>query len=468
MSTWPAGSAALRLLVGDEHLTDPAGFCEDRLGEHLWSKQVEILEAVRDYKRTAVQSCHGVGKSFTAARAATWWLSCHPAGEAFVVSTAPTFPQVRAVLWREIGRAHRNGGLPGRVNQTEWWIGEELVGFGRKPADYNPVAFQGIHAAAVLVIIDEAAGVPASMWDSVETITTTDRARILAIGNPDDPHSEFARRCSSPQWHRIRISAFDSPNFTGEAVPPQVAEQLVTPRWVQDRGDEWGVDSPLYVAKVLGEFPTESEDQLIKYRWVARAQERWADHPDRDTGTPVQVAVDVARYGTNKTVVGVRRGMWVSTLDVYPSTSTVETAEYARTAHTTSRAEIVRVDGVGVGGGVVDTLEEWGVPVDDWNAGAAAVDNTRFVNARAEAWWTVRDLLEAGARPDTDPATAIALPPDEALAAQLCAPRYTIRRGRISLESKDDMANRGIPSPDHADTVVMMYAGRTRREVQVY
>ena len=135
---------------------DPVAWVERRLGEHLWSKQAEIARSVAAHLRTAVQSCHGSGKSYTAARVAAWWLDSHTPGDAFVVSTAPTYSQVRAILWREIGRAHAKGHLIGRVNQSEWWIGDEIVGFGRKPSDYNHEAFQGIHAAAVLVLIDEA------------------------------------------------------------------------------------------------------------------------------------------------------------------------------------------------------------------------------------------------------------------------------------------------------------------------
>jgi hypothetical protein len=78
--------------------------------------------------------------------------------------------KVHAVLWREIGRAHRLAGLPGRITlEDDWYIGQELVGFGRKPADYNPAAFQGIPARFVLVLVDEAGGVPKAIFDGVDS-----------------------------------------------------------------------------------------------------------------------------------------------------------------------------------------------------------------------------------------------------------------------------------------------------------
>ena len=134
----------------------PVRWVQERLNQTVWSKQREILSAVRDHRRVAVRSGHGVGKSWTAALVACWWLDTHPPGEAFVVSTAPTFSQVRAILWRYIRKHHGAGQLAGRVNQTEWLIDDELVGYGRKPADTDTDGFQGIHARYVLVVLDEA------------------------------------------------------------------------------------------------------------------------------------------------------------------------------------------------------------------------------------------------------------------------------------------------------------------------
>jgi hypothetical protein len=129
-------------------------------------------------------------------RLALWWIDVHPPGEAFVVTTAPTTPQVEAILWRYMGNAHKKGGLPGRITlDAKWYIGNELVAYGRKPADYDPAAFQGIHARYVLVIIDEAGGVPKSIFDAVDALATNVDARVVAVGNPDDPASHFATIC---------------------------------------------------------------------------------------------------------------------------------------------------------------------------------------------------------------------------------------------------------------------------------
>jgi hypothetical protein len=109
----------------------------------------------------------------------------HPPGEAFVVTTAPTTPQVEAILWRYMGNAHRKAGLPGRITlDAKWYIGNELVAYGRTPADYDPAAFQGIHARYLLVIIDEAGGLPKSIFDAVDALATNVDARVVGVGNP--------------------------------------------------------------------------------------------------------------------------------------------------------------------------------------------------------------------------------------------------------------------------------------------
>jgi hypothetical protein len=149
--------------------------------------------------RESLQRVQSVARRFevpTMSRLALWWIDVHPPVEAFVVTTAPTTPQVEAILWRYMGNAHKKGGLPGRItHDAKWYIGNELVAYGRKPAAYDPAAFQGIHARYVLVIIDEAGGVPKSIFDAVDALATNIEARVVAVGNPDDPPSHFAIIC---------------------------------------------------------------------------------------------------------------------------------------------------------------------------------------------------------------------------------------------------------------------------------
>jgi hypothetical protein len=172
---------------------DPVAWAKKAMNIDLWSKQREILRLLEVCPKVAVPSCHDAGKSFIAALATARWLAKYPPGTARVVTTAPSVTQVRTILWNEINAMHERaaGALPGRVNQTEWWIGSWNAGIGRKPSDYAPETFQGLHAEHILIIIDEAGGIPPDLWTGVDTLATNQGATILAIGNPDDPQAHF-------------------------------------------------------------------------------------------------------------------------------------------------------------------------------------------------------------------------------------------------------------------------------------
>lgn len=481
---------AARAFEPDERAHDPAGWIKRRLGAHPWSKQVEIVDSVRDHGKTAVHSCHDAGKSFIAALVAAWWLDVHPPGSAFVATTAPTFPQVRAILWREIRRAHKAGKLSGRVNQTEWHLNDEIVAYGRKPADYDDDAFQGIHARYVLAILDEACGIPPALWTGVEAITTNDDSRILAIGNPDDPSSEFSTVCRPDSgWNVIRVDGLATPNVDKatmaaaldaegygqrnaeearqrtellddcpdqrEPVPDELRHLLLSPGWIADKAKRWGVTSPLFVAKVRGEFPDTSAGSVISLSWVRMAQRR---HADRDQsiklGHLTAAGVDVADEGEDRTVVAHRYGWRIDRLDVVPPGDPMHTVDHVRVLV----GGLAIVDGIGVGSGVVARLRQLGRPVVAFIASQSHPEMTDqtgelgFLNDRAAAWWALREML------DPINGLPIELPDDEELTAELTAPKWEIKAGgKIKIESKDDIKDRLGRSTDLADAVIQAF-----------
>jgi hypothetical protein len=431
----------------ERNRSDPVAWVNERVGSFAWSKQQEIAFSVRDHRHTAVRACHDSGKSWTAANLACWWIDVHPPGDAFVVTSAPTIAQVRAILWREMRRVHAAGGLPGEMNQTEWSIGGDLVAYGRKPSDWDEAAFQGVHARYVLVILDEASGIAESLWTAADTLIANEGSRMLAIGNPDDPASAFAKVCRpNSGWNVIGISAFDTPNFTDELVPESLRPLLISQAWVNERRARWGEGSALWTAKVLGEFPDRSEDSLIPLSWVERARERTL-RPDEEA----VLGVDVARKGSSETVIALRRGGVVRCVHAKIGDDTMRTTGEVINALRMYDAAIAKVDDVGVGGGVVDRLREQRKPAVGLNGGHRPRDRQRFVNARAEWYWGLRESFEHG-EIDIDPA-------DEVLAEQLCSIRYKLDSvGRIQIESKDEMRARGMASPDRADALALAFA----------
>jgi phage terminase large subunit len=91
-------------------ISDPVLFATHVLGVDLWQREAEILQSIKTNRRSAVKACHGVGKTFTLAVAALWWLARYPEG--IVLTTSPTQRQVRTQLWSEIHRAVDRARVP--------------------------------------------------------------------------------------------------------------------------------------------------------------------------------------------------------------------------------------------------------------------------------------------------------------------------------------------------------------------
>lgn len=434
----------------------PAEFVSQKLGEMLWSKQREVAQSVVDHRRTAVKSCHAAGKSFTASRLTAWWLWSHVPGTAFVVTTAPTFEQVRAVLWREIGRAHRKGNLMGRVNQTEWFIGEEMVAFGRKPSDDAPTAFQGIHAEYVLVILDEACGIDRELWTAAGSLAANDKSRVLAIGNPDDPGSYFAEVCKPGSgWNVIQIGYLDSPNFTGEVVPAALSPLLIGPTYVEEMRHDVGEGSAPWVAKVLGEFPADSDDGVVSLSALRKCMRPDQEHAPEDL-LPVELGWDVGAGG-DKSVVRERTGVKVGRV-WYPKgpDTMAQCGDVIRILEETG-ATAIKIDSIGIGHGAADRMEELRregahrARVVRVNVGEASTRPHRFPKLRDQVWWEVGRMLCQDGAWDLSGI-------DDSTVAQLTAPKYQLdSSGRIKVEAKADTRARLGRSPDDADALLLAY-----------
>lgn len=494
---------------------NPSLWAKDKAKIHLWSMQSQIAESVKENRYTAVPSCHDAGKSFVAATIAAWWLDTHPIGEAFVVSTAPSAPQVSAILWREIERLHRRADLEGQINMgaiPEWKVGKELIGYGRKPADYNAdTGFQGIHSKYPLIIVDEAAGIPRSLWDAIDALATNDNARVLAIGNPDNSASHFFKICEEDSgWNVIHLDGLLTPNFTEdevkrvsalpdcgdlyqfmvdhgvpfstEEVPDELRTNLLGVRWVGERMKRWGVHqqpvldeetgeirfewktSALWEAKVRGRFAENDSDALIPMAWVKAAIERW--YAWRDSGGVIDYVnghriygVDVARYGDDETCIVQRQGDVLYSIDRVGKQDTMTTANKVA-ALLRYPQSIAIVDVIGVGAGVVDRLRELRQTVIPYNASERSTEKDAtgeftFVNHRSATWWKLREMLD----PSRPGGATIMLPDDDQMIADLTAPLWKVQQGaRIAIESKDEIKRRLGRSPDTGDAVVIAFS----------
>ncbi len=430
---------------------DPVGFCKTVLKFQPWSKQAEIIESVRDHKRTAVRSCHGIGKTAIAARAALWFLAAHPHSK--VVTTAPTWSQIREQLWREIAVAHAlaDGFYDGTLTDTRLELGPEWFAIGLSTD--RAERFAGHHAEHLLLVVDEASGVSEDIYEACETLLTSAESRILIVGNPTVSsgtfHAAFHR--DRAEWNTISISALESPCFTGEQVSDEVRARLVTRQWVESAKKRWGEESPLYQVRVLGQFPTSADNSVCSLSEIETAQAQRID-----SGSPIVVSCDPARFGSDETVIAVRRGSRVRIVRTYAKKDLMTTAgeilRVARSEAAKGNGDVSIVcDDIGIGGGLVDRLRELDeFQVVSFNGSASPRDGREYPNARSQAWFDFSDRL-----------ASIDLDDDEQLAADLLAPSYKIdSQGRRVVEPKSDTKKRLGRSPDRADAVLMAFAGR--------
>lgn len=398
----------------------PEFFFKYFLGINAWSKQLEIANSVIHNRVTTVRSCHGIGKSYIAACIALWYISAYK--DSIVVTTAPTWRQVKDILWRNINTRYAQAKIPlgGDVpNVTGWQVSSSWYAIGVSSKDPNRI--QGYHAESghLLVICDEAAGIDEPIMEGIENVLTGDKCRKLEIGNPTSSSGTF-RENHKPgsQAHRIKVSAFDTPNFTANGIRTiedlervmqevnrgkreliTVADYLVGPRWAYERLKKWGPNNPMFRARVLAEFPDAGERNLIP---LSRIEAACSDERlDKILGlrlpVPVMIGsdgkllmseaeferieaendrirkealekyiaeqdtvrgVDVARFGGDSTVITPRWGKIMGRQTTHYKEDTMQTAGRVWPLIRNVATDLTAVDVIGVGSGVVDRLRE--------------------------------------------------------------------------------------------------------------
>ena len=453
---------------------DPVFFVQHVLQEPLFRKQGEILRSIKSEPFVSVVGANGTGKDWTAARAILWWLMVNK--EAIVVVLAPTHRQVQDVVWKEVRvgfTAAMNNGKPlgGTIAKVpRWEINDRrfAVGFATD-SEFN---IQGYHSPKLLLVITEAHAVEDSHIDAGMRLNPS---RVLMTGNPFTNSGKFYNSHHSERdlWKTIEISAFDTPNVITKTddVPG-----LVSYSQVERRKLELGEDNPMYIGSILGKFPETLDDTLIPLSVARKAIGRQI----KPEGT-VTLVVDVAREGSDKTVVVRRQGSQARIIWSVQGYDTQQVAgfigRYMLDNPTTEEERgYCVIDSVGLGAGVYDALAtgNYTYELQEFKGGGKAIDSERFKDRNAEAWYSIRealldDDLDIGQSCSQFPnckckqtATGCGSVNDdnlERLVAQLASRQYTIEGDRrIKLESKDNLRKKGKRSPDEADALAMTYS----------
>lgn len=224
----------------------------------------------------------------------------------------------------------------------------------------------------------------------------------------------------------------------------------------------WGKESSLYQIRVLGEFPSEAEDALIPLKLIEQAVERVPKaEDDGDSGKLIEIGVDVARFGTDRTVICVRRGDQVVEINSFARQDTMQTVGTVIDSVRRHSPSAVRIDEVGIGAGVVDRLREQRIRgVVGVNVGRRSTRPEHFANLRAELYDGLRERFQQG---------RISIPGDADLIGELTSLRYLFTSsGQIRLEGKEELRARGDRSPDRADALMLAFATATRQPFRLW
>lgn len=409
--------------------------------------QVEALQAIERHSHVAIRSGHDVGKTALMAWTAIWYLLTH--FPCIVPVVANTRQQLRDVTWAEIGRWTRRlrPELRARLD-----IGIERIALRDNPemafmvaraaSKDNPEALQGFHSQNLLFLLEEASGIDDIVFEVARGALASRHAKVLMIGNPTRTGGYFhaAFHGSRDVWHCMHVPWAPRP-WTSPAYPDEVAR-------------EYGERSNVYRVRVLGEFPISMDDAVIPLEWIEPAVDRdVALKPHRG----ITWGLDVGRGGDASCLVKRHGNHVLEPAILWKDADTMviagRVARQWRETPADRRPASINVDVIGIGAGVHDRLRELGLPSVGINVGETQSldDPERFLRLRDELWFRAREWFQQ---------RDCVIPHDALLIGELSAPSYRLTSsGKIKVESKDEMKERGLRSPNAADAFCLTFAG---------
>lgn len=422
------------------------------LGDHIKNNiLLTSLGLEMEVWKSAVASGHGVGKSAFVAWLIMFLMSTR--ADTRGVVTANTQFQLEDKTWPELAKWHN-------LALNKHWFTWSATGFvfsaypEEKQKNYKTTAatvseqkteaFAGLHneGKTVFVIFDEASGIPGKIWEVSEGALTDGEGFFFSFGNPTRPDGEFADcfdKHASIYRHR-HVDSREVSHTNKQALRGIIAK--------------YGEDSDEVKVRIRGLFPAQSFNGFISTDIVNDAMKR---ELISDSMAGLIMAIDVARFGNDSSVIGFRQGRDARSIEKkkFKGLSLVKLSEIAMREADIHRPDMIVVEATGVGSGVIDIMRDRGYKVTEVHPGAAAHDPNLYINRRAEYWSLMRDwLYEEGC-----------IPEDPALFTQLTTILYTLDRHeqRVKLEPKEEMKKRGLESPDDADMLALTFAVRVAR-----
>ena len=429
---------------------NPVALVRDVLGAEPDAMQCAIMTAVaRGDRRISIRSGHRVGKTTTLAWLTVWHALTRYRQK--TICTSATSTQLFEALASETKSCFKR--LPTAL-QDLFEVQVDQIRLKAAPEDSfvsyvvskaeTPEALAGKHSDHVLLICDEASGIPEPVFEAAVGSMAAHNACTILAGNPIRTTGLFFDTHNKPEvmamWTRFHASCVGNPR--------------ITPDFFKDVESRYGLDSNEYRVRVLGEFPTGDADTVIPFALLESALRR---DVQPHLVKPIW-GIDPARFGNDATGMCKRRGNALDgPTEIRKGYDTMQVVGWVKAQWDVTlpsdRPSEILVDAIGIGAGVQDRLAELGLPARGINVSESAALTEQFYNLRTELWFKGRDYFD---RKDCT------LNGDELLAAELRGPRYKYAsNGKKQVESKDDMKKRGVPSPNRADAFLLTLAGES-------
>ncbi len=414
----------------------------------LTFQQEDIGKALITDKNVCVSAGGGIGKSAVAALLCLWFLSTHP--HARIPTTAPSGKQLKDILWSEISfwlrRCELRDIFELRSEKLyikgfkDWYAVARTV-----PRDTSAVSLNdtlaGFHSEhGLLVIVDEASGVPDAVFTALEGAMTQANAYILLISNPVSTGGYYYDTISDPEGKGkdYKVLYFDARH--SPLVDKKFEERIIT---------RYGKDHPMYRAKVLGLPISLLESVVIPPERFDRITSTNCSFMDGDA----IMAVDVGGMG-DLTVFCHRKGNSFIRWDEFPFTSEPDIErevmnQWERLYKGKGKFTCV-VDAIGKGSGVYRHLLEKGkFDVIGHMGSEKSEQPTMFRSKRAEGFYKVQKSFDMYHFP---------VKPPERLKKELANLVFDFATGPIDMEPKKKFVSRYGFSPDFADAMMMTEA----------
>ena len=435
-----------------KYKTDPVAFCRDVLGAEPfgWQQQaMTMLSGPDPVRRLSVRSGHGVGKT-----ACVSMLCVHKLVTTYpvkIVVTAPSYATLQSGLLPEIKSWVKR--LPDWLQDLFDVTTNKIVLKSDPDAAFleartssadRPEALAGIHSKNVLIVCDEASGIPENVFEAAAGGMSTKGSQTILIGNPTrltglfyKSHNELRQHPGNPEgvWPTLHVSCLNVP-------------EVVDSEFVNDMRLSHGEESNEFRIRVLGEFAATDNTSLIAAELVESAMER---DVELDPMAPLVYGVDPARMGGDRAVLCKRRGNVVLEFITWRDLNLMQLVGHIVHEARQDKPDEIVVDAIGVGGGVADRLRELGFNVRDCQVSESSALNPQAALMRDELWLSLRDWL--GTRVGS-------LPKNQVLREELVATSYTFSSaGKYKIEAKESMRKRLRRSPDMADALCLTFAG---------